>query len=129
MKSGRRYSLSNPMYGSWSVPSTLSSQAKSFGISVHIPEFLGDVDVPIVALSAGKSYSGNTSPSFGLAVAPINHVDPVNHRTGARLGNFKSVFNMHTSFDLFPQMGATTKVPRNPLPLNVFFFLKSRRFR
>lgn len=122
MKSGRRYSLSNRMYGSWSVPSTLSSQAKSFGISVHIPEFLGDEDAPIISRSTGPCYSGNTSSPFGLALAPNNHANPVNHRTGARLGNFKSVFNMNTSLDLFPQMGATSRVPRNPLPLNVFPF-------
>ena len=121
MKSGRVHSLDNLMLGSWSAYPTLSSRSKSSTVVEATVQGLGVEDAPIIFLSIfGLFYSGNTSSRFGLAVAPINHADPNYLKVGVRLGNVKNCVNMNTSFDQFPFMGVADRVPRIPLPLNLF---------
>jgi len=126
VKSGWAHSLDNLMLGPWSVYPTLSSRSKSSTVSAHTAQGLGDVDATAIirVLPLDVPASGITSDPFGLAVAPINHADPVYCRTGVRLGNVKNCVNMNTSFDQFPFMGVLDKVPRFPLPLNLFSQMK-----
>lgn len=130
MKSGWVHSLDNLMLGPWSVYPTLSSRSKSSTVVEATVQGLGDVDAMTIIriLPLEVPTSGISSDPFGLAVAPINHADPNYLKAGVRLGNVKNCVNMNTSFDQFPFMGVVDKVPRFPLPLNLFSQVRQRLF-
>jgi len=123
MKSGWVHCLNNLMTGPRSVYPTLSSRSKASTVSANTAQRLGDIDVTAVIKFLPTEFPllGVTSDPFGLAVAPINHADPVHCSAGVRLGNVKNWVNMSPSFDYFPLMGGIDKVPLFPPSLNLFF--------
>jgi hypothetical protein len=107
---------------SWYSLHTLSSRSEACKMSSnHSVVFRIRVGSHRIPLSATLENSGNTNPSFRLGHCTPQPRDSDVRRIGARLGFLKSLVNIEPPL-YWPLIGNTTlMVPRNPLPLNLFF--------